>query len=121
MRKEKIEPEPFGIIAEELRKQIPLKYPSVAVEKYVIISIYCFCLMEKWRRKTRPLHWEMESVGTKKTIQGNGCWIKRKQNKMKKVLSALGFVPEIGQSQYEKELFGETYILINVLKTFIYS
>jgi hypothetical protein len=30
---------------------------------------------------------------------------------MKKVLSTLGFVAEDGQSQYEKELFGETYIL----------
>ena len=48
---------------------------------------------------------------TDKEVKINLSYSLLKQNKMKKVLSSLGFVAEVGQSQYEKELFGETYIL----------
>lgn len=48
---------------------------------------------------------------TDKEVKINLSYSLLKQNKMKKVLSSFGFVAEAGQSQYEKELFGETYIL----------
>lgn len=38
-------PKPFGIIAEEMLKQIPLKYPSIAVEKYVIMPDHIHILL----------------------------------------------------------------------------
>lgn len=34
-----------------------------------------------------------------------------KKSRMKRILVSLGFVPEAAQSEYEKELFGETYSL----------
>ncbi len=48
---------------------------------------------------------------TEKEVKMNLSYSLLKQNKMRRILTSLGFVPEIEQSQYEKELFGETYIL----------
>lgn len=48
---------------------------------------------------------------TNKEVKINLSYSLIKQNKMKKVLLSLGFVSEADQSQYEKELFGETFIL----------
>ena len=80
MRKEKIEPEPFGIIAEEMRKQIPLKYPSVAVEKicdHIHILLLFDGKMETenpsptlgnvvgWYKENNPRQWVLDQKETK--------------------------------------------------------
>ena len=49
-------PKPCGMIAEAWLRQIPVKYPSVSVDRYVI--------MPSSGRETRPLHWGTSSVGT---------------------------------------------------------
>ena len=38
-------PKPYGIIAEEMIAQIPIKYPSVAVDKYVIMPDHIHLLL----------------------------------------------------------------------------
>ncbi len=48
---------------------------------------------------------------TEKEVKMNISYSLLKQNKMKRILTSLGFVAEENQSEYEKELFGETYIL----------
>ena len=48
---------------------------------------------------------------TEKEIKINLSFPLIKQNKMKRILTVLGFVSEAEQSKYEKELFGETYLL----------
>lgn len=46
---------------------------------------------------------------TEKEVKFNLSCSLIKQNKMRKILLGLGFVAEEEQSQYEKELFGETF------------
>lgn len=48
---------------------------------------------------------------TEKEIKINLSCSLIKQNKMRKVLLSLGFIQEEEQSQFEKELFGETFYL----------
>ncbi|MBE7705033.1 MAG: hypothetical protein E7Z90_04380 [Cyanobacteria bacterium SIG29] len=48
---------------------------------------------------------------TEKEVKINLSYSLIKQNKMKRLLSTFDFVSEKEQSSYEKELFGETYIL----------
>lgn len=48
---------------------------------------------------------------SEKEVKINLSYSLIKQNRMKRLLSGLGFAPEAEQSAYEKELFGETYTL----------
>ena len=48
---------------------------------------------------------------SEKEIKVNLSFPLIKQNKMRRILTSLGFIPEEAQSKYEKELFGETYSL----------
>ena len=49
---------------------------------------------------------------TNKEVKINLSYSLIKQNRMRKILTSIGFVSEANQSQYEKELFGETFVLM---------
>ena len=49
---------------------------------------------------------------TNKEVKINLSYSLIKQTRMRKILTSIGFVSEANQSQYEKELFGETFVLM---------
>ena len=67
-------PKPYGIIAEEMIAQIPVKYPSVAVDKYVIMPDHIHLIL----RLCTGADGRMVSAPTVSTVIGSmKRWVSR--------------------------------------------